>query len=83
MEEMDVDVKPESRLVPSSFSSERLSLVEDIDKDDQVLIRLIIIEPDTVWYGFLLARRHKKLHLRKTVKMYCVTKVVNKFFLLV
>lgn len=35
MEEMDVDVKPESRLVPSSFSSERLSLVEDIDKDDQ------------------------------------------------
>jgi len=33
---MDVDVKPESRLVPSSFSTERLSLVEDIDKDDQV-----------------------------------------------
>jgi len=39
---MDVDVKPESRLVPSSFSSERLSLVEDIDKDDQVFVNFLL-----------------------------------------
>jgi hypothetical protein len=30
MEEMDVDMRAE--LVPSSFSTERLALVEDIDK---------------------------------------------------
>lgn len=41
---MDVDVKPESRLVPSSFSSERLSLVEDIDKDDQVFVHFLLPE---------------------------------------
>ena len=34
MEEMDVDIRPESQLVPASFSSERMLLVEDIDKDD-------------------------------------------------